>query len=253
MPISRLAAALQVRAAALSRHDDARVRATDVLRAVKQMLPCTAIALSRWADTDNRHYCLAADGYPQAVISYLDLEFHNDPVFDHPLRTGLPVRLCDIPVGERHGPAFDTIEQLGYRTGLTLCLFDPHRAYVGMLNLSSRDGDRPDDRDVGLLTLLAGDLAQAVTGEKSFGVVQLSPRERQVLTLIAAGLSNAEIAVQLGISVRTVATHVEHLLNKLDVANRAAAAAWAGINGLVRPRGPELANPTTIGALRSGA
>lgn len=163
------------------------------------------------------------------------------------------MRLADIPISERHGPTFDTIDRLGYRTGLTLCLFDAHRAYVGMLNLSSRDTDRPDDRDVGLLTLLAGDLAHAIIGERPLGTVQLSPRERQVLTLIAGGLSNAEIAVQLGISVRTVATHVEHLLNKLDVANRAAAAAWAGINGLVRPHGPALGNPTTIGVPLPGA
>lgn len=61
----------------------------------------------------------------------------------------------------------------------------------------------------------------------------LNRRELQVLTLIAAGLSNPEIAERLVVGRRTVATHVEHLLAKLGVSGRSAAAALAHELGLL--------------------
>lgn len=54
----------------------------------------------------------------------------------------------------------------------------------------------------------------------------LSPRERQVATLVADGLSNREIAARLVISERTAQNHVQHVLTKLGFANRAQIAAW---------------------------
>jgi DNA-binding NarL/FixJ family response regulator len=52
----------------------------------------------------------------------------------------------------------------------------------------------------------------------------LTAREHQVLALLAAGQRNQEIADELGISSHTVRTHVQHLLTKLDVHHRQAAA-----------------------------
>ena len=54
----------------------------------------------------------------------------------------------------------------------------------------------------------------------------LTVREFEVARLIAAGLTNAEIAAELSISPKTVSTHVEHILAKLAVARRAEIAAW---------------------------
>lgn len=56
-------------------------------------------------------------------------------------------------------------------------------------------------------------------------LVGLSSREREVLALIDAGLSNKEIAVRLHIEVATVKNHVHHVLDKLKVTSRGAAAA----------------------------
>jgi DNA-binding CsgD family transcriptional regulator len=62
---------------------------------------------------------------------------------------------------------------------------------------------------------------------------RLSPRERQVLHLVARGLSNPEAAGVLGISLGTVRTHMEHVLRKLDASNRVEAVAMAVRCGLV--------------------
>ncbi|MEA2280326.1 MAG: branched-chain amino acid transport system substrate-binding protein [Solirubrobacteraceae bacterium] len=63
---------------------------------------------------------------------------------------------------------------------------------------------------------------------------QLTPRELDVLTLLAGGLSNPEIAAHLGASPRTVSTHVERILGKLGRASRTAAASLAIEEGLLR-------------------
>lgn len=55
----------------------------------------------------------------------------------------------------------------------------------------------------------------------------LSPREREVVRLLGRGLSNKEIASQLGIGESTVKTHVERIFRKLDVSDRTQAAIWS--------------------------
>jgi len=62
--------------------------------------------------------------------------------------------------------------------------------------------------------------------------VQLTPRESQVLRLIAMGLSNQEIADSLTISVETVKEHVQNLLRKMSLNDRTQAAVWAIRHGV---------------------
>jgi DNA-binding NarL/FixJ family response regulator len=71
-----------------------------------------------------------------------------------------------------------------------------------------------------------------LVAEPSAPPAGLTRRELQVLTLMADGLTNAQIASQLVLSVRTVTTHVEHVLRKLDRPSRAACAARSESDGL---------------------
>jgi DNA-binding CsgD family transcriptional regulator len=61
--------------------------------------------------------------------------------------------------------------------------------------------------------------------ERPLDVERLTPREREVMRCVAAGLSNEEIACQLWIAVPTVRKHLEHVYDKLGVRNRIAAVA----------------------------
>jgi DNA-binding NarL/FixJ family response regulator len=63
----------------------------------------------------------------------------------------------------------------------------------------------------------------------------LSPRERQILALLAEGRTQGQIATALVISSKTVATHIQHILSKLGVQSRAQAVAVAFQRGLVEP------------------
>jgi RNA polymerase sigma factor (sigma-70 family) len=65
---------------------------------------------------------------------------------------------------------------------------------------------------------------------------ELTEREREVLALIAHGLSNAEIAEQLVLSEGTVKTHIKRIFMKLEIRDRAQAVIFAYDAGLVEPR-----------------
>ena len=107
---------------------------------------------------------------------------------------------------------FDAMSNLVERVGQTL------------------DGGRPISRRV---AAHMQDLDESIP--QASGIERLTPRERQVLVLIATGYTYPEIGRDLGIAEKTVETHISHIFKKLGVATRHAATVLAFKTGFVRP------------------
>jgi DNA-binding CsgD family transcriptional regulator len=97
-------------------------------------------------------------------------------------------------------------------------------------------------RDGALAGRFDGEAVNAVLGAAGHRVRRrpslpagLTPREAEILVLVARGLSNKAIAASLSVSARTVSSHVEHVYTKAAVSTRGAAAMFAMRHGLVFP------------------
>jgi len=137
---------------------------------------------------------------------------------------------------------------------LVLTTFDDDEALAGALRAGASGfllkGVPADDLQRAVRTVAAGGawLDPAVTGRvlsiyrtaptqsDTTALETLTAREREVLTLIGAGRTNAEIAGELFLGAGTVKTHVNHLFAKLGLRDRAAAVVFAFDSGLVMPR-----------------
>ena len=125
---------------------------------------------------------------------------------------------------------------------------------------------RPADLAAGVRSVARGDslLAPTVTRrlieevlrsrgaplESTEELDELTEREREVLVLIACGLSNTEIATTLFVSETTVKTHVGHVLRKLGLRDRVQAVVLAYESGLVRRGETRVPRPPPEGRVR---
>ena len=106
----------------------------------------------------------------------------------------------------------------------------PHREALEADRAAAELRSSPFDREAVEAVLAAA--GHRVTRRRE-GPADLTPREVEVLRLLARGLSNKEIAARLSISPKTVGNHAEHIYAKIDARSRAAAAFFAMREGLL--------------------
>jgi DNA-binding CsgD family transcriptional regulator len=144
----------------------------------------------------------------------------------------------------------------GHEHELQLCLPDPAAGLSAgpwrTIRLILLRGPGPDfsERDRALLVLLRPHLHQAYLDaeQRRHPVPRLTPRQNELLRLVAAGRTNSQIARQLGISEGTVRTHLENIYQKLGVSSRTAAVTRAFPDRMVQDP-PRAARPADQAAL----
>jgi DNA-binding CsgD family transcriptional regulator len=132
----------------------------------------------------------------------------------------------------------------GIEDGLCLWLDVPGDPDLHRIMVATRRRDGFGDRDLRVLELLTPHLIRlytraALRRKKPQGLEMLTPREREVIALVAAGRTNRETARYLWISPHTVRAHLEHIFEKLEVTTRAAAVARVLGDSPRRSRGEE--------------
>jgi DNA-binding CsgD family transcriptional regulator len=177
------------------------------------------------------HSCVAPDLQPVHWQHYWDCQYCS-----YPDRTGdlhSITKITDFYSARQWhstGMYTDVYRPQGVEHDLQLCLPDPaglSAAPGRTLRLDFFRGSGPDfsERDRAVLTLLRPHLHQAclVAERRRHPVPRLTPRQTELLHLVAAGHTNTQIARRLGISEGTVRTHLENIYERLQVSSRTAA------------------------------
>lgn len=210
-----------------------RAATVEALHLLQPIAAFEMASLSYWDAQLATHRPVVNVGYPSHVIELSDALMHRDRTFQSVQHDRVPLRLRGInPAALRGAIGTKIIQRNSFRDGLTHCFFSGSGRYLGYVNLSSRLDDLSEVTPH-VVQLLEGAIApvlQAAARSQHDGralLALLTPRERQVLTLLPSGASNSELAAQLSVSSATIARHIEHVIAKLGAQNRTRAACIA--------------------------
>lgn len=144
-------------------------------------------------------------------------------------RVGVLSHALPTPEQREHNPfSIATYKPIGVRDEMKLWLPAPP-GEVRAFWFTRQEGEADFcDRELELLRLVAPYLADARSSWRGRRLSLLTGREREVLRLVAEGLTNAEVARRLGVASGTVRSHLDHIYEKLGVTTRTAAAAAVG-------------------------
>jgi DNA-binding NarL/FixJ family response regulator len=128
---------------------------------------------------------------------------------------------------------------------LMLTMYDDDESILGAVRAGALGyvlkGAAPDDLLRAIAAVAAGEAIfgpglarqalQALSAPREPAFAELTRREREVLELIASGLSNSAIATKLGLSTNTISNHISNIFSKLQVGSRAEAIVRARLAG----------------------
>jgi len=210
-----------------------------LLADLMSQIRCEAITLTRY-DTSQRVYdklqdsdddpAPSADWVEAMWANFWDCEFKSYPARTGDLRS--VIKLSDFYSARQLRSTryyADIIRPQGTEHLLMLTLPDlaERTARERYVRLVFHRGPGPDfsERDRALLVLLRPHLQQAYldTEQRRSPVPRLTPRQTDLLRLVADGRTNAQIARRLGLSEGTVRTHLENIYDRLGVSSRTAA------------------------------
>lgn len=194
-----------------------------VRSAVRQALTASDITVVGEASTAEEALLLAPDLQPDVLLLDLNLPGTSGLGLLRELAPRLPrTKIVMLTISDDRRDLLDAVRHgaAGYLTK-DLSPDALQRAVRGI-----RSGDLAMSRAMAaeVIQHLAATTNRPSGTDASAQLPGVSPREEEVLALLADGLTDREIAERLGISPRTVETHVGSLLNKLGVRNRAQAA-----------------------------
>lgn len=167
---------------------------------------------------------------PEARAALTELEATAEVIRSAPVRAAVLMARAAIHEGE--GDTETARPELGDAADLFERGLAPYEASLARIELA---------RLLETLGRAAEALRERARGEQELrklrstpgGASPLTPREEEVLRLVAAGLSNGEIASRLVLSIHTVHRHLANVMRKLDASSRTAAVARAGELGLL--------------------
>ena len=216
--------------------------ASEVLAALAALVPCDALSFADLDVATSTHF--ACDDHEGDVTSYLPRplaepdhpfwrHYAATPACSYPTRTGdhRTVTMRSDFCSEREWRAspmyVDHLSDEGILHDLMGPL--PSAGTRSRRLLWFRSGTTEfTERDRSVLVLLRPHLAEVLRRSSATkGIADLTPRQRELMQLVAAGRSNAEIARQLVLSPHTVRKHLENVFERLGVSSRTEAVARA--------------------------
>jgi DNA-binding CsgD family transcriptional regulator len=215
---------------------------TELTESLRRVVGADSTGLNVWHGWPHAAAAVTVAGVPPLPASEHEAwtrQYAEHPYFTHLLATGDPraYRVTDFMASHRfeQTPIYRELLAhygLRYQLLMTLRLTRHDLVFVSLLR-SLHDFS---DREVAAVGQLRGPLSAALEYQAEVRAIQatmarsdqpqLSPRERQVLELVAVGCTNDQAARRLGISSRTVRKHLEGVFAKAQVPCRTAAVAW---------------------------
>lgn len=211
-----------------------REQALESLLELRQRVPFTAAFLTFRVEDSARDTAFLAHRMSRAHIEHgLDYFIPSSPDFQ--LVQKRPDDILDwndVPLFRETATAKEILLSAGYTQGMSLVLRDGVHV-IGSLHLNVSHADSFSSDEIKAVSQAREQLNSIVRGVINGVKANLTAREVEVLSHLATGQSNREIADELAITRRTVSTHVEHILTKLGVANRVQAVVMGTALGLI--------------------